>query len=201
DGDKPYYTAAGNIDLYAGFPEQRFTRDLTELDEITVSLEVRSTRGSIVTIEGEEFEIEPNKWTKIWVTKKFEGLNSNKHTNVVTPYNRRQIRLYELNYKHIEHLTSTGDNLDYRNLQFEEGNKATSHSLAHEDLNIEGIKKNVAELKLNSESMQLVIEKYNDGKLTGASYTFDGDNAVFKGAGLIIQNNNGEPVLQGDING
>src|SRR5699024_9609783 len=56
-------------------------------------------------------------------------------------------------------------------------------------------------LKLNSESMQLVIEKYNDGKLTGASYTFDGDNAVFKGAGLIIQNNNGEPVLQGDING
>lgn len=49
--------------------------------------------------------------------------------------------------------------------------------------------------------LEINVKDYTDGKLSGATYTFDGNYATFKGAGLRIQNKLGQNVLQGDING
>lgn len=49
--------------------------------------------------------------------------------------------------------------------------------------------------------LEINVKDYTDGKLSGSTYTFDGNYATFKGAGLIIQNKLGQNVLQGDTNG
>ena len=51
------------------------------------------------------------------------------------------------------------------------------------------------------DSVEISIVNYEDGKLSGAKYNFDGTGATFTNGGLTIKNNSGVNVLSADVNG
>src|SRR5699024_12480746 len=127
--------------------------------------------------------------------------------------------------------TGTTYDVDIKEAKLEKGNKATDWTPAPEDVDAEFTKINtqLAEINIDlnnitsrvqetetdltnvtnkvtileqtAEDFAISIRKYEDGIFEGATYTFDGQNATFRGAGLKIQNNFGADVLWGDIQG
>jgi hypothetical protein len=58
-----------------------------------------------------------------------------------------------------------------------------------------------AELAVSVEGVTISVGKYDEGKLVGAKYTFDGTGATFFGGGITIKNNAGTNVFSADVNG
>ncbi len=57
------------------------------------------------------------------------------------------------------------------------------------------------ELAVSVEGVTISVGKYDEGKLVGAKYTFDGTGATFFGGGITIKNNAGTNVFSADVNG
>jgi hypothetical protein len=88
----PYYkvTSDTNIDLSASFPQSQYAEDLTG-EEVTISLDVLVDVDRVVNIDGREFDVKGNRWTRIHVTKEFPE-NTTRNTRVRVPYSRQITR-------------------------------------------------------------------------------------------------------------
>ena len=127
----PYYkvVSEGNIDLFAAFPDSQFAEPLGELGEVTISLEVLVEVDRKVNIDGKEFDVKGNRWTRIHVTKEFNEENTTKRLRVRNPFSRKHTRDTEIGTRLIESLFTNINTLYYRNLKVERGNVVTEWTL------------------------------------------------------------------------
>lgn len=132
----PYYKVVsnGNIDLFAAFPDSQFAEPLGELGEVTISLEVLVEVDRKVNIDGKEFDVKGNRWTRIHVTKEFNEENTTKRLRVRNPFSRKHTRDTEIGTRLIESLSTNINTLYYRNLKVERGNVVTEWTLTPEEL-------------------------------------------------------------------
>ena len=131
----PYYKVVsdGNIDLFAAFPDSQFAEPLGELGEVTISLDVLVEVDRIINLDGKDFDVKGNRWTRIHVTKEFNEENTTKRLRVRNPFSRRWTRDISVGTKLIDSLSVGINTLYYRNLKVERGNIATDWTLTPED--------------------------------------------------------------------
>jgi hypothetical protein len=202
----PYYKVVsdGNIDLFAAFPDSQFAEPLGELGEVTISLEVLVEVDRKVNIDGKEFDVEGNKWTRIHVTKEFNEENTTRRLRVRNPFSREHTRDTEIGTRLIESLSTNINTLYYRNLKVERGNVVTEWTLTPEELE-QYVNRLSTEFKQLEDSISLVARR---NELTGrfevtpesivaAINTTDGVGRV-KTVGVTI-NENGLTVENGAL--
>lgn len=193
----PYYKVVsdGNIDLFAAFPDSQFAEPLGELGEVTISLEVLVEIDRKVNIDGKEFDVKGNRWTRIHVTKEFNEENTTKRLRVRNPFSRKHTRDTEIGTKLIESLSTNINTLYYRNLKVERGNVVTEWTLTPEELE-QYVNRLSTEFKQLEDSISLVARR---NELTGrfevtpesivaAINTTDGVGRV-KNVGVTIDEN------------
>jgi hypothetical protein len=187
----PYYKVVSdtNIDLSAAFPQSQYAEDLTG-EEVTISLDVLVDVDRVVTLDGKEFEVKGNRWTRIHVTKEFP-INDTVNKRVRIPYSRKNTRDKIIENKLIDSLSTDTNTIYYRNLQVQKGNMPTNWTLTPEEL--EGqinryeseIKQLADEISLRVTAGELSTEVIQNaeswglsinGKLEGQTYNFNGQN-------------------------
>lgn len=131
----PYYkvTSDQDIDLFAAFPDSQFAEPLAELGEVTISLDMLVDVDRTITIDGKEFDVKANRWTRIHVTKSFDD-NTTKRLRVRNPFSRKRTRDVNIGTKLIDSLSTGVNTLYCRNLQVERGSIVSDWSLAPEEL-------------------------------------------------------------------
>lgn len=209
----PYYKVVsdGNIDLFAAFPDSQFAEPLGELGEVTISLEVLVEVDRKVNIDGKEFDVKGNRWTRIHVTKEFNEENTTRRLRVRNPFSRKHTRDTEIGTKLIESLSTNINTLYYRNLKVERGNVVTEWTLTPEELE-QYVNRLSTEFKQLEDSISLVARR---NELTGrfevtpesivaAINTTDGVGRV-KNVGVTIDENgltveNGAVIIRDAFN-
>lgn len=157
----PYYKVVSdtNIDLSAAFPQSHYAEDLTG-KEVTISLDVLVDVDRVVNIDGREFDVKGNRWTRIHVTKEFPE-NTTRNTRVRVPYSRQITRDKIIGNKLIDSLSTNINTIYYRNLQVQKGNVATRWTLTPEEL--EGnVNRLSSELKQLEDGISLLVRKNQD---------------------------------------
>lgn len=155
----PYYkvTSNTNIDLSASFPNSQFAEPLEDLGEVTTSLDVLVDVDRVVTLEGKQFELKANRWTRIHVTKEFNE-NTTKNIRARNPYSRKVSRDKVVGTKLIESLTTNINTIYYRNLQVQKGDIPTNWTLTPEELE-ENVNRISTEFKQLEDSISLLAKK------------------------------------------
>jgi hypothetical protein len=154
----PYYKVVSdtNIDLSASFPQSQYAEDLTG-EEVTISLDVLVDVDRVVTLDGKEFEVKGNRWTRIHVTKEFPE-NSTVNKRVRIPYSRKNTKDKIIENKLIDSLSTDTNTIYYRNLQVQKGNMPTNWTLTPEEL--EGqINRYESEIRQLADEISLTVRK------------------------------------------
>lgn len=159
DQTHPYYkvTSDQTIDLFAAFPDSQFAESLGELGEVTISLDVLVDVDRVVTIDGKEFDVKANRWTRIHVTKTFTE-NTTKRLRVRNPFSRKRTRDMGVGTKLIDELSVDINTLYYRNLKVERGNVATDWTLTPEELEV-NVNRYKSEILQLADSISLRVSK------------------------------------------
>ncbi len=206
----PYYkvTSNSNIDISASFPNSQFAENL-EGEEVTISLDVLVDVDRTITLDGKQFEVRGNRWTRIHVTKEFpENTTINKRVRV--PYSRKVTRDKVAGNKLIESLSVDINTIYYRNLQVQRGNINTNWTLTPEELegqinryqseikqlaDLISLKVSkgevISEINLSPEEIKILAEKIKLEGLVTAN-----DNFMILEDGSIIAKN---ATIEGDI--
>jgi len=202
----PYYKVVsnGNIDLFAAFSDSQFAEPLGELGEVTISLEVLVEVDRKVNIDGKEFDVKGNRWTRIHVTKEFNEENTTKRLRVRNPFSRKHTRDTKIGTKLIESLSTNINTLYYRNLKVERGNVVTEWTLTPEELEV-NVDRMGSEIKQLADSISMIARRNeNTGRLevtpksiVAAINTTEGVGRV-KTVGVTI-NENGLTVENGAV--
>ena len=155
DSRHPYYKVVSdtNIDLSASFPQSQYAEDL-DGEEVTISLDVLVDVDRIVTIDGEDFEVKADRWTRIHVTKEFPT-NTTRNVRIRLPFSRKKTRDKIDRVNLIDSLSTNINTLYYRNLQVQKGNVATRWTLTPEELE-ENIDRMSTQIKQLSNSISLI---------------------------------------------
>lgn len=156
----PYYKVTSNtdIDLSASFPNSQFAENL-DGQEVTISLDVLVDVDRTVNLDGKEYEVKGNRWTRIWVAKELP-INTTKNVRVRNPFSRNITRDKVVGTKLIESL-STGTNiLFYRNLQVQKGDVPTNWTLTPEELE-ERVTRYSSEIRQLADSISLKVSRGN----------------------------------------
>ena len=160
----PYYKAVGdqNINLFIALPDSQFAEPLSELGEITISLDVMVDVDRTVIIDGKDFDVKGNRWTRIHVTKAFDN-NTTRRSRVRNPFSRKRTRDIDIGTRLIESLFTNINTLYYRNLKVERGNVVTEWTLTPEELE-QYVNRLSTEFKQLEDSISLVARR---NELTG----------------------------------
>ncbi len=187
DQTHPYYkvTSDQTIDLFAAFPDSQFAESLGELGEVTISLDVLVDVDRVVTIDGKEFDVKANRWTRIHVTKSFDD-NTTKRLRVRNPFSRKRTRDVNIGTKLIDNLSTNINTLYYRNLKVERGNVATDWTLTPEELEV-NVNRYKSEILQLADSISLRVSNVELGVLTNESQI------------TILSNEISSKVSKGDI--
>ncbi len=155
----PYYkvTSSQSIDLFAAFPDSQFAESLEEMGEVTISLDVMVDVDRTVAIDGKDFDVKANRWTRIHVTKSFDD-NTTKRFRVRNPFSRRWTRDISVGTKLIDSLSVDINTLHYRNLKVERGNMATDWTLTPEELEV-NVNRYSSEIKQLADSISMMVRK------------------------------------------
>lgn len=157
----PYYKVVSdtNIDLSAAFPQSQYAEDLTG-EEVTISLDVLVDVDRVVNIDGKDFEVKGNRWTRIHVTKMFP-INDTVNKRVRTPYSRQITRDKIIGNKLIDSLSTDINTIYYRNLQVQKGNVNTNWTLTPEELEAD-VNRLISEFKQVEDSISLLVKRNED---------------------------------------
>lgn len=155
----PYYKVVSSqgVDLFAAFPDSQFAEPLEELGEVTISLDVLVDVDRTATIDGKEFDVKANRWTRIHVTKSFDD-NTTKRLRVRNPFSRKRTRDIDVGTKLIDSLSVDINTLYYRNLKVERGNIATDWTLTPEELEAD-VNRYSSEIKQLADSISMMVRK------------------------------------------
>ena len=155
----PHYRVVSNqnIDLFIALPDSQFAEPLGELGEVTVSLDVLVDVDRIVSINGKEFNVKANRWTRIYVTKEFAE-NTTKRLRVRNPFSRKKTRDINAGTKLIDSLSTDINIIYYRNLKIERGNIATDWTLTPEELEA-NVNRYSSEIKQLADSISMMVRK------------------------------------------
>lgn len=157
----PYYKVVSdtNIDLSAAFPQSQYAEDLTG-EEVTISLDVLVDVDRVVNIDGKDFEVKGNRWTRIHVTKMFP-INDTVNKRVRTPYSRQITRDKIIGNKLIDSLSTDINTIYYRNLQVQRGDVPTNWTLTPEELEAD-VNRLISEFKQVEDSISLLVKRNED---------------------------------------
>ena len=155
----PYYkvTSSGNgISLFGNFPNSQYAEDLSG-EEVTISLDISADENGTIEIDGKEFDLVENKWTRIYVTKIFPSTNT-KNIRVRTLYSKGHSRDIVYGNNLIDNLATDLNLIYYRNLQVQKGKIPTVHTLTPEEIE-EYNSRNRSEIKQLVDSISLMVRK------------------------------------------
>ena len=188
----PYYkvTSSGNgISLFGNFPNSQYAEDLSG-EEVTISLDISADENGTIEIDGEEFDLVENKWTRVYVTKIFPSTNTS-NIRVRTLYSKGHSRDIVYGNNLIDNLATDLNLIYYRNLQVQKGKIPTVHTLTPEEIE-EYNERNKSEIKQLVDSISMMVKKDElsteviqnaeswglsiNGKLKGQNYEFNVDN-------------------------
>ncbi len=206
----PYYKVVSdtNIDLSAAFPQSQYAEDLTG-EEVTISLDVLVDVDRVVNIDGKDFEVKGNRWTRIHVTKMFP-INDTVNKRVRTPYSRQITRDKIIGNKLIDSLSTDINTIYYRNLQVQKGDVPTNWTLTPEELDSQ-IERYESEIKQLADEISLTVKKggiiseinqtAEEVRILAEKIKFEGlvtanDNFMILEDGSIIAKN---ATIEGDI--
>ncbi len=215
----PYYKAISDqtINLFVAFPDSQFAEPLVELGEVTISLDVMVDVDRTVTLDGKDFDVKGNRWTKMYITKEFEE-NTTRRLRVRTPFSRKRNRDISIGTKLINNLSTDINVLYYRNLKVERGNIVTDWSLTPEELEA-NVNRASTEIKQLSDSVS-IIARWNEntgrfevtpeaivaainttdgvGRVKNVGVTIDGYGLTVENGALIIRDSRNAAIITSD---
>jgi hypothetical protein len=215
----PYYKAVGdqNINLFIALPDSQFAEPLSELGEITISLDVMVDVDRTVIIDGKDFDVKGNRWTRIHVTKAFDN-NTTRRSRVRNPFSRKRTRDIDIGTRLIDSLEVNINTLYYRNLKVERGNIATDWTLTPEELEVDvsrygseirqladSISSMVRKDELSTEFMQnaeSIVAAINTtdgvGRVKTVNFIVDENGATVENGALIVRDSQNAAIITSD---
>ena len=198
------------------FPQSHFAEDLTG-EQVTISLDVLVDVDRIVNIDGREFNVKGNRWTRIYVTKEFAE-NSTKNVRIRNPFSKKISRDKVDRVNLIDSLSTDINIIYYRNLQVQKGNVATRWTQTPEELEgnikrastqinqlVDSISLMVTKNEFSSEILQhaeSVVTAINStdgvGRLKTTKVTVDGNGLAVDDGALIIRDSNNTAIITSD---
>lgn len=153
-------------------------------------MDISADENGTIEIDGEEFDLVENKWTRVYITKIFPSTNT-KNIRVRTLYSKGHSRDIVYGNNLIDNLATDLNLIYYRNLQVQKGKIPTVHTLTPEEIE-EYNERNKSEIKQLVDSISMMVKKDElsteviqnaeswglsiNGKLKGQNYEFNVDN-------------------------